>query len=80
MIVFLLLALAGFATATTTYSLTVYAPATSVDGKTLHASALGFHTGLVKSSGYCPDNVEDQCPPELGTLVYGQMVSMAVST
>ncbi|KAI1077281.1 hypothetical protein F5B20DRAFT_279768 [Whalleya microplaca] len=72
----LLLACSAFAAATT-YSLTVFAPGTTIDGAELNAAGQAFYTGTSGPATFCP-NDESHCPQVQGTLVYEDLTGMAV--
>ncbi|KAI0133823.1 hypothetical protein BJ170DRAFT_690178 [Xylariales sp. AK1849] len=73
----LALALVTLASATS-YSLTVFAPDTVIDGAQLQAAGNAFYTGMSNPATYCPTQVVVNCPPIEGTLVYAGLSAMAV--
>ncbi|KAH9998183.1 hypothetical protein F4779DRAFT_165828 [Xylariaceae sp. FL0662B] len=72
----LLLACSAFASATT-YTLTVFAPGTTIDGAELNAAGQAFYTGTSGPATYCPNDAS-ACPQVQGTLVYADLSGMAV--
>ncbi|KAI1637908.1 hypothetical protein F4809DRAFT_640015 [Biscogniauxia mediterranea] len=62
----------------TTYSISVFAPDTVVDGAQLNAAGQSFYTGISGPSTYCPASQGAACPSTHKTLVYANLAGMAV--
>ncbi|KAI1503471.1 hypothetical protein F5X99DRAFT_407053 [Biscogniauxia marginata] len=70
------LAFSALASATT-YSISIFAPDTVVDGAHLNAADQTFYTGISGPATYCPTN-QESCPNTHETLVYAGLTGMAV--
>ncbi|KAI5918170.1 hypothetical protein F4810DRAFT_715721 [Camillea tinctor] len=62
----------------TTYSISIFAPNTAIDGAHLNAARQSFYTGISGPSTYCPTNQGSSCPSTHKTLVYAGLTGMAV--
>ncbi|KAH9907219.1 hypothetical protein F4778DRAFT_799557 [Xylariomycetidae sp. FL2044] len=62
----------------TTYTISIFAPGTEVDGAQLSAAGQAFYSGLADPSTYCPTIEGLKCPEVRGTLVHSGMSGMAV--